>query len=339
MASEQQLERSMLDGKDREELHAIAGAMGVKGITRLRKADLVDAILGGGRGPGRAGRQRREGDEGHRERLRRGEAEAGGPVEEGLRAGGTRQQHRGAGRRGRGVGVGRGRHRGRAASDPPCRTGDRLMPSPRRSRPVTLRPRPPRRCHAATPRTSGRRTATATAPGRAAGVVAAVTAGESARATSACPTAVASRASASTAASRSRSRGSSTCATRATASCARADTSPVATTCTSPPPRCGASCCARVTTSRARRDPPASNEKYPALAPGRPDQRRQPRRRPRTAAVRGPHPAVPGRAPPPRARWTSRACSPAGSSSSSRRSARASAASSSRRRRRARRRS
>jgi transcription termination factor Rho len=56
MASEQQLERSMLDGKDREELHAIAGAMGVKGITRLRKADLVDAILaaagqgGGGNG-------------------------------------------------------------------------------------------------------------------------------------------------------------------------------------------------------------------------------------------------------------------------------------------------
>ncbi|MBM3673573.1 MAG: transcription termination factor Rho [Actinobacteria bacterium] len=45
MAPEQQLERSMLDGKDREELHAIAGAMGVKGVTRLRKADLVDAIL------------------------------------------------------------------------------------------------------------------------------------------------------------------------------------------------------------------------------------------------------------------------------------------------------
>jgi transcription termination factor Rho len=61
MASEQQLERSMLDGKDREELHAIAGAMGVKGITRLRKADLVDAILaaaagraGGGGGNGAA---------------------------------------------------------------------------------------------------------------------------------------------------------------------------------------------------------------------------------------------------------------------------------------------
>jgi transcription termination factor Rho len=43
--SEQQLERSMLDGKDREELHAIAGAMGVRGVTRMRKADLVEAIL------------------------------------------------------------------------------------------------------------------------------------------------------------------------------------------------------------------------------------------------------------------------------------------------------
>jgi transcription termination factor Rho len=55
MASEQQLERSMLDGKDREELHAIAGAMGVKGITRLRKADLVDAILAAAAGQGRTG--------------------------------------------------------------------------------------------------------------------------------------------------------------------------------------------------------------------------------------------------------------------------------------------
>jgi transcription termination factor Rho len=55
MASEQQLERSMLDGKDREELHAIAGAMGVKGITRLRKADLVDAILAAAAGQGGSG--------------------------------------------------------------------------------------------------------------------------------------------------------------------------------------------------------------------------------------------------------------------------------------------
>ncbi len=50
--AEQQLERSMLDGKDREQLHAIAGAMGIKGVTRLRKADLVDAILDAASGPG-----------------------------------------------------------------------------------------------------------------------------------------------------------------------------------------------------------------------------------------------------------------------------------------------
>ena len=35
----------MLDGKDREELHAIAGALGLKAVTRLRKAELIDAIL------------------------------------------------------------------------------------------------------------------------------------------------------------------------------------------------------------------------------------------------------------------------------------------------------
>ena len=53
--AEQQLERSMLDGKDREQLHAIAGAMGIKGVTRLRKADLVDAILEAASGNGAAG--------------------------------------------------------------------------------------------------------------------------------------------------------------------------------------------------------------------------------------------------------------------------------------------
>ena len=40
-----ELDRSMLDGKDREELHAIAGAVGVKAPTRMRKADLITAIL------------------------------------------------------------------------------------------------------------------------------------------------------------------------------------------------------------------------------------------------------------------------------------------------------
>ena len=33
--STQELDRSMLDAKDREELHAIAGAMGVKAPTRI----------------------------------------------------------------------------------------------------------------------------------------------------------------------------------------------------------------------------------------------------------------------------------------------------------------
>ena len=40
-----ELDRSMLDSKDREELHAIANAMGVKAPTRMRKSELVDAIL------------------------------------------------------------------------------------------------------------------------------------------------------------------------------------------------------------------------------------------------------------------------------------------------------
>jgi len=52
-----ELDRSVLDGKDRDELHAIANAMGVKAPTRMRKADLVDAIMAsvaGGEGNGRA---------------------------------------------------------------------------------------------------------------------------------------------------------------------------------------------------------------------------------------------------------------------------------------------
>ena len=40
-----ELERSVLDGKDRDELHAIAIAIGVRASTRMRKAELVDAIL------------------------------------------------------------------------------------------------------------------------------------------------------------------------------------------------------------------------------------------------------------------------------------------------------
>jgi transcription termination factor Rho len=46
--SKNELDRSVLDSKDREELHAIAGAMGVRAATRMKKADLIDAILGAG---------------------------------------------------------------------------------------------------------------------------------------------------------------------------------------------------------------------------------------------------------------------------------------------------
>ena len=38
-------DRSQLDGKDREQLSEIASALGVKAISRMRKADLVDAIV------------------------------------------------------------------------------------------------------------------------------------------------------------------------------------------------------------------------------------------------------------------------------------------------------
>jgi transcription termination factor Rho len=38
-------ERAQLGNRDRDELHEIASAMGVKGATRLRKADLIEAIL------------------------------------------------------------------------------------------------------------------------------------------------------------------------------------------------------------------------------------------------------------------------------------------------------
>jgi len=48
--SDQTFERAALDGKDREQLHAIAAALGVKSIRRLRKAELVDAIVAAAKG-------------------------------------------------------------------------------------------------------------------------------------------------------------------------------------------------------------------------------------------------------------------------------------------------
>jgi len=45
MTAEQQLERSVLEGKERDELHAIASALSVKTTTRTKKADMIDGIL------------------------------------------------------------------------------------------------------------------------------------------------------------------------------------------------------------------------------------------------------------------------------------------------------
>ena len=50
MSPEQQIERSVLAGKDREQLQTIAGAMGVTATSRMRKADLIEAILTVGNG-------------------------------------------------------------------------------------------------------------------------------------------------------------------------------------------------------------------------------------------------------------------------------------------------
>ena len=44
----QTFDRSQLDGKDREQLSQIATALGLKSISRMRKAELVDAIVQAG---------------------------------------------------------------------------------------------------------------------------------------------------------------------------------------------------------------------------------------------------------------------------------------------------
>jgi transcription termination factor Rho len=52
-------DRTQLDGKDRDQLSEIASALGVKAISRMRKADLVEAIVaataGSSGGPGANG--------------------------------------------------------------------------------------------------------------------------------------------------------------------------------------------------------------------------------------------------------------------------------------------
>ncbi|HEY8216527.1 MAG TPA: transcription termination factor Rho [Acidimicrobiia bacterium] len=68
-----ELDRSTLDGKDREQLHAIAGAMGVKAPTRMRKAELIDAILAAATGDpssGNGGEPEDAGESGARRTIR-----------------------------------------------------------------------------------------------------------------------------------------------------------------------------------------------------------------------------------------------------------------------------
>ncbi len=45
MTAEEQLERSVLEGKERDELHAIAQAMSLKTTSRTKKSDIIDRIL------------------------------------------------------------------------------------------------------------------------------------------------------------------------------------------------------------------------------------------------------------------------------------------------------
>src|SRR5689334_25278956 len=58
----QTFDRSQLDGKDREQLTAIASALGLKSISRMKKADLVEAIVsaaGGSNGADEAPKPRK----------------------------------------------------------------------------------------------------------------------------------------------------------------------------------------------------------------------------------------------------------------------------------------
>jgi transcription termination factor Rho len=66
MTAEQQLERSVLEGKERDELSAIAQAMSLKTTSRTKKADIIDQILdatGVTSGPAAGGQS--NGDAGH----------------------------------------------------------------------------------------------------------------------------------------------------------------------------------------------------------------------------------------------------------------------------------
>jgi transcription termination factor Rho len=84
MTSEQQLERSVLEGKERDELSAIAQAMSLKTTTRTKKADIIDQILDAtgvtGNGNGQASSN---GDDPAEKQTRRPRAAAASSEDEG----------------------------------------------------------------------------------------------------------------------------------------------------------------------------------------------------------------------------------------------------------------
>ena len=65
-------DRSQLDGKDREQLSEIASALGVKSISRMRKADLVDAIVQAATGSNGSGSEKADAPKAKKIRSSRG---------------------------------------------------------------------------------------------------------------------------------------------------------------------------------------------------------------------------------------------------------------------------
>ncbi len=94
-------DRTQLDGKDRGQLSEIAAALGVKSVSRMRKAELVDAIVSAAKGSAGVGRHQRFG--------------AGASAQDPLDRFGRRRP---GGPRGRGRLVGVVRHAGRRHGGP-----------------------------------------------------------------------------------------------------------------------------------------------------------------------------------------------------------------------------
>ena len=301
MTSGSQLERSLLEAKERDELQTIAQAMALKTNARASKSTLIGAILDAA------------GVGGDRAALRR--AGAAASIRTATRTNGDALERRRLARR--------ARRRARRCAAPHL-DGDAppsTEPSRRGGADVARGPRAPGQGGAptTTPPTVGTTDAAA-----------AVTASAAATATCRAPRSSPTRASS------SRSGASSTCATRATASSGPRATCPRRRTSTSRSARRSASRSARATSIEGACRPAASNEKYPALL--RIDSVCGPRPRggEDAPALRGPHAAVPRRAAPARDGRREGEHDLSHRRPALARSARGSAASSSRRRRRAR---